>query len=110
VLGANAIPISVRSGAGIDALIAQLSQTLTQAPVVRDVPLVTNLRHVLLLEQARASLLRGRLAVTEAGGTLPEEFLLADVQEGLERLQEVTGRRSSEDLLRHIFERFCIGK
>jgi tRNA modification GTPase len=77
---------------------------------MRDVPLVTNVRHVLLLEQARASLVRGRLAVVEAGGALPEEFLLADVQEGLERLQEVTGRRTSDDLLRHIFERFCIGK
>ena len=46
----------------------------------------------------------------EAGGALPEEFLLADLQEGLERLQEITGRRTSDDLLRHIFERFCIGK
>ena len=108
--GVDVVPISVRSGAGVEALIAQLSETLSQAPVMRDVPLVTNVRHVLLLEQARASLVRGRLAVAEAGGALPEEFLLADVQEGLERLQEVTGRRTSDDLLRHIFERFCIGK
>ncbi len=108
--GVDVVPISVRSGAGIEALIAQLSETLAQAPAMRDVPLVTNVRHVLLLEQARASLVRGRLAVADAGGALPEEFLLADVQEGLERLQEVTGRRTSDDLLRHIFERFCIGK
>ena len=25
-------------------------------------------------------------------------------------LEEVTGKRTSEDLLRHIFSRFCIGK
>ena len=109
-IGADAVPISAQSGAGIETLIARLSETLAQAPAMRDVPLVTNVRHVLLLEQARASLVRGRLAVAESAGALPEEFLLADVQEGLERLQEVTGRRTSEDLLRHIFERFCIGK
>ena len=109
-VGAEAVPISVRSGAGVAALIAQMSATLTQAPVRRDVPLVTNVRHTLLLERARVSLLRGRLAVAETAGALPEEFLLADVQEGLHYLQEVTGRRTSDDLLRHIFERFCIGK
>jgi len=104
------VPISVRTGEGIPALIERMSSALTQAPNRRDPPLVTNIRHVLLLEEARAALRRGRLAVAESAGALPEEFLLADVQEALERLQEVTGRRSSEDLLRHIFERFCIGK
>ncbi len=108
--GVEVVPISVHRGDGIAALIARLAESLTHAPVTRDLPLVTNLRHVRLLEQARASLFRGRLAVAESAGALPEEFLLADVQEGLERLQEVTGRRTSDDLLRHIFERFCIGK
>jgi tRNA modification GTPase len=109
-VGTDALPISAQSGAGIEGLIARLSETLAQVPAIRDVPLVTNVRHVLLLEQARASLVRGRRAVAESAGALPEEFLLADVQEGIERLQEVTGRRTSDDLLRHIFERFCIGK
>jgi tRNA modification GTPase len=109
-LADEAIPISVRTGAGISGLVDRISTALTQAPSRRDPPLVTNVRHTALLAEARAALLRGRLAVTESAGSLPEEFLLADVQEALERLQEVTGRRSSEDLLRHIFERFCIGK
>ena len=42
--------------------------------------------------------------------TAPEEFVLTDLQDAARRLQEVTGARSSEDLLRSIFERFCIGK
>jgi len=109
-LPGTVVPISVRTGEGIPALIERMSSALTQAPTRRDPPLVTNIRHVLLLEEARAALGRGRLAVAESAGSLPEEFLLADLQEALERLQEVTGRRSSEDLLRHIFERFCIGK
>jgi len=39
-----------------------------------------------------------------------EEFPLLDLQEAAHALQEITGQRTSDDLLRHIFERFCIGK
>ena len=41
---------------------------------------------------------------------VPEEFLLIDLQAARMRLDEIVGRRTSEDVLRHIFERFCIGK
>ncbi|MCC7242371.1 MAG: tRNA uridine-5-carboxymethylaminomethyl(34) synthesis GTPase MnmE, partial [Acidobacteria bacterium] len=56
------------------------------------------------------AMVRGRDALGESADALPEEFLLADLQEAASRLQEVTGRRSSASLLQHIFERFCIGK
>jgi tRNA U34 5-carboxymethylaminomethyl modifying GTPase MnmE/TrmE len=36
--------------------------------------------------------------------------VLADLQEARAALEEVTGKRASDDLLTHIFERFCIGK
>ena len=39
-----------------------------------------------------------------------EEFPLLDLQEASAALQEITGQRTTDDLLRHIFERFCIGK
>jgi len=40
----------------------------------------------------------------------PEEFIAADLQQARERLDEIVGKRTSDDVLRHIFERFCIGK
>jgi tRNA modification GTPase len=39
-----------------------------------------------------------------------EEFVLADLQEARAALEEVTGKRTSDELLNHIFSRFCIGK
>ena len=39
-----------------------------------------------------------------------EEFPLLDLQDAAAALQEITGKRTADDLLRHIFERFCIGK
>ena len=58
-----------------------MAAELSQAASWRDEPLVTNVRHVTLLEQARDALRRCRLALASAGGALPEEFLLADIQE-----------------------------
>jgi tRNA U34 5-carboxymethylaminomethyl modifying GTPase MnmE/TrmE len=47
--------------------------------------------------------------LAEAGDT-PEEFVLADLQGARSHLDEIVGTRTSEDLLQHIFARFCIGK
>ena len=62
----------------------------------------------MLLERARASLdaRRGRAR----GRSRPKNFLCSDLQEAGAALQEITGKRTTDDLLRHIFERFCIGK
>jgi tRNA U34 5-carboxymethylaminomethyl modifying GTPase MnmE/TrmE len=43
-------------------------------------------------------------------GAMPEEFVLADLQDARAALEEITGRRTSEELLAHIFTRFCVGK
>jgi tRNA modification GTPase len=47
-------------------------------------------------------------AALRSGAT--EELLLAELWEARQALEEVTGRRAPEDLLRHIFGRFCVGK
>jgi tRNA U34 5-carboxymethylaminomethyl modifying GTPase MnmE/TrmE len=49
-------------------------------------------------------------AVSGEDGALSEEFILVDLQEARAALEHVTGRRTTEDVLRRIFERFCIGK
>jgi len=106
----GAIPISVRTGEGVTVLASSVSSALGHAPTLGETPRVTNIRHMRLLEQSQGALHRGLEALADSRGALPEEFLLADIQEAIERLQEVTGRRTSDDVLRHIFERFCIGK
>jgi len=60
-----------------------------------------------LVERAIEAMRRAR---TAAAAARPEEFVLADLQQAHEVLQEITGTRTSEDVLRHIFEKFCIGK
>jgi len=105
-----AIEVSVKHGDGLEDLVDRMAAALGAAAETRDAPLVTNVRHVALLEQAHAALGRAVAALTPPNAAVSEEFVLADLQEAAEHLQEITGRRTTDDLLRHIFERFCIGK
>lgn len=100
------VAVSARTGEGLDTLAATLRSALMGDESARETPALTNIRHITLLREARSALVRARVAADD----MPEEFLLADIHESLERLQAVTGRRTADDVLRHIFERFCIGK
>ena len=103
----EAIAISVATGKGFDRLIEAIGTALGSGEELRDRPQVTNVRHAMLLERARASLTQ---AASALGSEVSEEFPLLDLQEAGAALQEITGKRTADDLLRHIFERFCIGK
>jgi tRNA modification GTPase len=105
--------VSSKAGSGLGNLRQQLRSALEgsrSTGVPRDTAAVTNLRHVALLERARAALRHACDSVEQPGGPVPEEFVLTDLQDARAALEEVTGKRTSEDLLRHIFSRFCIGK
>ncbi len=103
----EAIAISVATGKGFDRLVEAIGQALGSGEELRDRPQVTNVRHAMLLERARESLTRAASALESE---VSEEFPLLDLQEAGAALQEITGKRTADDLLRHIFERFCIGK
>ena len=60
--------------------------------------------------RAQAALARARDAARAEGGALSEEFVLADLNEARAACEEITGRRAPDDLLGHIFSKFCIGK
>jgi tRNA modification GTPase len=106
----GAIEISLQTGDGVAGLKQRLAERLLGAERLRDVPAVTNVRHIELLVKAADAISRARTTLAESQGKVPEEFLLSDLQEARGALEEVTGRRTSEELLRHIFGRFCIGK
>ena len=96
--------VSAATGDGLEDLRAAILNAVDAEPR-RDRPAITNLRHIALVERARDALLRARASCGN-----PEEFVLADLQDARAALEEISGRRSTEDLLAHIFGRFCIGK
>jgi tRNA modification GTPase len=105
--GAVVIGVSVVDRTGIDELQVAIPRALGAVEPLREQVLVTHLRHACLLERS-AEAIRDALQATLNGAS--EEFVVADVQEAMDALQEVTGRRGSEAVLQEIFSRFCIGK
>ena len=103
----DVIAVSALTGAGLDALKRRIAQTLTSREELRDPPLISNIRHLALVQEAREAVARGREALA-AGAT--EELVLTDLGRARDALEEITGRRTVDDLLLHIFTRFCIGK
>jgi tRNA modification GTPase len=101
------VHLSSLTGDGLDALRRALIDDVLDRVEDRDQPFVSNMRHVGLMEVAMAGLVRATAAM-EAGVT--EELLLVDLNDARRALEEIRGHRTADDLLRHIFARFCIGK
>jgi tRNA modification GTPase len=102
----DTLPVSAKTGEGLDRLRIALANAASGEPT-RDVPAITNIRHAELLRSARGALDR---AAAAAAASAPEEFVVSDLNEARGRLEEITGARTSDDVLHAIFERFCIGK
>ncbi len=105
----DVVEVSAKTGEGVASLRARIAQALDVEPLT-DRPEITNVRHIALVQRACQALARGRVAAVADGGSLSEEFVLADIQDARAALEEITGRRTPEDLLAHIFARFCVGK
>jgi tRNA modification GTPase len=104
----HAVNLSAATGEGLNELVGRILEALDVDP--SEQPEITNVRHGALVKRAHADLVRARDAVLAASGSMPEEFVLADLQGAREALEEVTGKRTTDDVLVHIFSRFCIGK
>jgi len=68
---------------------------------------ITNLRHKILIDDAKASLDRALSALAE---NQPLEILALELRDSMDRLGEIVGAVTTEDILDKIFNDFCIGK
>jgi tRNA modification GTPase len=69
--------------------------------------ILTNVRHTHAVEQAAAAL---EACLTRGGAGAPDEVLADNLRVALDALGEITGDTTREDVIDHIFARFCIGK
>jgi len=103
--GLKHVSISARTGAGIEALKeAVLASSLGNASA--EGVLVVNLRHRKALEAAGRALGAGISSL----GAVPLEITAMELREALDRLGEIVGAVTTEEILERIFSEFCIGK
>ena len=101
------IPISAKSGEGLDALKSALASTQSGLISNSDTVLITNTRHYEALSNARDALVRVRSGLSDA---LPTDLLTQDLREALYHIGSIVGEISTDEVLGNIFENFCIGK
>ena len=101
------VDVSALTGVGMAELRQAIAALLSAREDLRDPPVISNVRHLALVEDARAAVGRAHTALA-AGAT--EELVLIDLNDARRALEEIAGRRTADDLLRHVFARFCIGK
>ena len=104
----DVVAVSATMGDGLETLRRAMIDALGGGEALRDSASISNVRHAALLERARRHLAQARDAARDTG--TPEEFLLADLHAARASFGEVVGAHTSEDVLQHIFEKFCIGK
>ena len=100
----DAIFISVKSGQGLDTLLARMSEHLEKMIGQREAPSLTRQRHRTALEQAQS-----HIVAACAQNRLPE-LAAEDLRLAVRYIGRITGRVDVEDLLDVIFRDFCIGK
>jgi tRNA modification GTPase len=100
--------ISATRGDGLEDLKDRIFEScLKDWKEEREGVVVTNLRHKIAIENAKTSLNR---AVSVLIQNQPLEILALELRDSLDRLGEVVGVVTTEDILNKIFNNFCIGK
>lgn len=108
--GLSGIPVAYVSAlfnTGIDDLKQRLYSILTNDITCDSTQVIPNLRHKEALKRSADSI---RSAMGALLSDMPLEVIAIDIREGLEALSEILGICIGEEILDHIFSRFCVGK
>lgn len=69
--------------------------------------MITNMRHKELIEEAIKHLREAKRSLEE---NMPVDIISINIKEVLQDLGKITGENVSEDVIKEIFSKFCLGK
>ena len=108
LVGDEAIEISAKTGEGADELIKTIKKMYNIGEIgMSDDCIVTNMRHVRALSEAKDALIRARESLEL---NMPSDIASIDINIAIDALGEITGAVVSEDIVSAIFHSFCVGK
>ena len=107
-LGTEGLPVSAKTGEGIDRLRAAIrTQLVGGGAEATDGVMVTNVRHQAALDLAGESMVQAKESV---GAGMANELVAVDIRAAADALGEITGVITTDEILEEIFSTFCIGK
>lgn len=101
------VRISAKFGNGLEELKQAIIALHTVKEVDTDAVMVINLRHKLALQKALRNI---ESAAENFKAGLSSEFTVFELRQALDHLDEITGRKITDEILDQIFSSFCIGK
>lgn len=103
----SSVKTSALTGDGIEALRDKIAGKIISTDTGIENHLVPNIRQKTALMKA---LEHFRNTISNLREGLPMEIISFDLKSGIEKLEEITGENSCEDLYDKIFSEFCLGK
>lgn len=102
------VTISAAQGEGMDEM-AKVITSLVQGGFVQasHEAMLSNVRHITLMEQAKVSLDQSILAIDSG---MPIDLIVTDIRAAWELLGDITGESLRESMVDELFKRFCLGK
>ncbi len=102
------IEISAKTMEGMESLENEVERMFQVADInVENEVIVTNVRHKNLIHKANQEI---KNAIQSIQNGLPVDMLSIDLQDALQNLGEITGESISEEVVKGIFAKFCVGK
>ena len=102
------LPISAKTGEGMESLTRQIEKTVYDGELKGDeASFAADAREVDILQRSKA-FLSDALQTIENG--MSADFIVIDLRSAWEKLGEITGDTVGEDIIDEIFRRFCLGK
>lgn len=107
-LGKKVIKISLASESNLSDLYNELDILLGLGQISPDKGvLITNVRHKDLIEKALNHIIEAQKSLENQ---MPIDIVSINIKETLEDLANITGENVSEDIIKEIFSKFCLGK
>lgn len=107
-VGKPVVQISTKTREGIDKLYKEIENLIETKEISSDNEIiVTNTRHKSLITKAIISVDKSLETIENK---MPIDIIVVYVKDILENLGEITGETVTEDIIKEIFSKFCLGK
>ena len=107
-IGKPIIKISAIKKAGIEKIYNEIVNLFEMSKISSDSSfIITNLRHKKIIEDAKEIICK---AIKTIDDKMPIDIIAIQIKEMLDKLGEITGDNTSEDVIKDIFSKFCLGK
>lgn len=107
-IGKECIMISAKEGKGVEEIYSKIIEMFNLNEIeIDNENIITNIRHKQLIDCGKQN---AEEAIIALKNQTPIDMIAINIKEILENLGKITGETVSEDIIKEIFAKFCLGK